>query len=91
MLFKSSYGTEKYLLHNIPYRYRSSFVKFRCGVAPLWFETGRFECKIIDKRICFICNNCVEDEKHVLLSCPLYTDLGLNLYNDLSKLDAYFN
>ena len=42
-LFKSEFCTEKYLYTKIPYHYRASFTKFRCGVAPLRLETGRYE------------------------------------------------
>jgi hypothetical protein len=34
-----------HLSKNIPSRYRSAFAKFRCGVAPLRIETGRYENK----------------------------------------------
>jgi hypothetical protein len=56
-------------------RYRSAFAKFRCGVAPLRIETGRYENKNVNERVCFICHDQIEDEKHVLLDCPLYADL----------------
>ena len=42
-LFKNEYGKENYLLKNIPGKYKSAFAKFRCGVAPLKIETGRYE------------------------------------------------
>jgi hypothetical protein len=64
-----------YLSKNIPSRYRSALAKFRCGVAPLWIETGRYENKNVNERVCFICHDQIEDEKHVLLDCPLYVDL----------------
>ena len=34
-IFKSQYCTEKYLMRNMPFQYRSAFTKLRCGVAPL--------------------------------------------------------
>ena len=42
-LFKHTYNTEQYLLQKMPQRHRSAFSKFRCGVAPLKIETGRYE------------------------------------------------
>jgi ssDNA-binding Zn-finger/Zn-ribbon topoisomerase 1 len=48
----------------------ATFVKFRCGVAPLKIETGRYERKELNERLCINCDN-LEDEKHVLLKCPL--------------------
>ena len=40
---KSDFCTENYLKTNIPFNNRSAFTKFRCGVAPLRVETGRYE------------------------------------------------
>jgi hypothetical protein len=37
------------------------------GVAPLRIETGRYENKNVNERVCFICHDQIEDEKHVLL------------------------
>ena len=69
--FKNVYGVETYLCNNMPGKYKSAFSKFRCGVAPLRIETGRYENLNVDSRVCFNCNNEVEDEKHVLLQCPV--------------------
>jgi hypothetical protein len=52
-------------------RYRSAFAKFRCEVAPLKIETGRYERKELNERLCINCDN-LEDEKHVLLKCLCY-------------------
>ena len=89
-LFKFSYSTEQYLLQNIPIRYRSAFAKFRCGVAPLKIETGRYEILYLDKRLCFNCDD-IEDEKHVLLTCPLYEDLRQSLFIDIIQHNDVFN
>jgi hypothetical protein len=66
-LFKEVFETEMYLSKNIPSRYRSAFAKFRCGVTPLRIETGRYENKNVNERVCFICHDQIEYEKHVLL------------------------
>jgi hypothetical protein len=81
-LFNFSYCTEQYLLQNIPIRYRSAFVKFRCGVAPLKIETGRYERRELNERLCINCDN-IEDEKHVLLKCSLYEDLRQSMFIDV--------
>ena len=70
------------MLQNIPIRYRSAFAKFRCGVAPLKIETGRYERKELNERLCINCDN-LEDEKHVLLKCPLYEDLRQSMFIDV--------
>ena len=55
--------------------HRSSFAKFRLGVAPLRIETGRYEGLIETERICPFCKNHTEDELHVLFDCFLYNDI----------------
>ena len=57
-LFKNDCFKEKYLSVNMSGKYKSSFSKFRCGVAPLKIETGRYEGVSIENRTCFnnICN-----------------------------------
>ena len=56
----------------------SAFAKFRCGVAPIRIETGRYEGLSIEERICPFCSD-IEDEKHVLLDCKVYNDLRTSL------------
>jgi hypothetical protein len=51
-LFKNSFETEIYCKIALPFSHRSAFAKFRCGVAPLRIETGRFENLRIEERIC---------------------------------------
>ena len=70
-LFKHDFCTEPYLEYKIPLKYRSAYAKFRCGVAPLRVETGRYERKAVHERTCLYCINYVEDEFHVLMQCPL--------------------
>ena len=42
-LFKTQFAVEKYCKIILPPRHRAAFSKFRCGVAPLRIETGRYE------------------------------------------------
>lgn len=48
-----------------PY-HRSALSKFRCGVAPIHIETGRYEGLEGLDRKCPFCDN-VLDESHVIL------------------------
>jgi hypothetical protein len=86
-LFKEVFETEMYLSKNIPSRYRSAFAKFRCGVAPLRIETGRYENKNVHERVCFICHDQIE---HVLLDCTLYADLRERLFNEVKSSNVHF-
>jgi hypothetical protein len=51
-LFKQDFCTEPYLEYKMPLKYRSAYAKFRCGVAPLRVETGRYERKAVHERTC---------------------------------------
>lgn len=80
-LFKHEYKTEAYLTNTIPRGHRTALAKFRFGVVPLRLETDRYERIPVEQRLCFICDNVVEDELHVLINCPLYHDLRVDLYS----------
>ncbi len=63
-------------------RYCSALAKFRCGIAPIRLETGRYIGEHESARICQICNlNEVESEQHVILRCPVYHDYRQQLFN----------
>ena len=85
--FKHSFNTEQYMLINMPISARSAYAKFRCGVAPIRVETGRYEHLPLESRTCVCCPTEVENEEHVLLVCPLYDDIRDNLFRKLN----YFN
>ena len=40
--------------------------------------------------ICFNCTDDVEDEKHVLLNCPVYSDIRKVIFNHASIVDENF-
>ena len=86
-LFKQTFVSEQYVkCKYMSRKHRSAMARFRCGVAPLRIETGRYERTRLppDQRICPLCKNGVEDERHVLLYCPFYTDLRNDLFLSLS-------
>ena len=71
--------------------YISHIAKFRCGVAPLKIETGRYQSLNIEERTCFNCLSKVEDEVHVLIECPLYQDIRHELFSNIQKFNADFS
>ena len=88
-LFKSELKVEDYCKIVLPLKHRSAFAKFRCGVAPLRIETGRYENLFVEERLCPFCN-CVEDEIHVMLVCSVYDDIRtVLLENALDILPAF--
>ena len=67
----------------IPRGHRAAFSKFRCGVAPIRVEIGRYERLALEDRHCFNCSNQVEDEEHVLLHCPIYQEIRQTLFDKI--------
>ena len=88
--FKMNFVTESYVKVLMPLSWRSSFAKFRAGVAPLRLETGRYENLDVSQRTCFNCHDKVESEHHVLLNCPLYEDLQLEMYSQAFNINPDF-
>jgi hypothetical protein len=67
--FKHEFQTEMCMTINITHR--SAYAKFRCGLAPLCIETGRYERLQIKERELCHCVNEVESEEHVRLFVSL--------------------
>ena len=84
-LFKSHYEVEEYCKLFLLVRHRSAFAKFRCGVAPIKIETGRYENLDVNQRLCPFCSS-FEDEMHVILHCETYRDLRNNLFSNANSL-----
>jgi len=57
-----------------------------CGVAPIRFETGRYENIKLEERCCFNCSNSINDETHVSLHCPVYSKFRNNLFTEVLKV-----
>lgn len=67
-LFKNTFHYENYL-NIVNFKHRSILSKFRVGNHNLEIEVGRHNNTPVNKRICKLCNNGVEDEIHFLLQC----------------------
>ena len=90
-LFKDTYGVEAYVKTVMPQCHRSALAKFRCGVAPIKVESGRYERLPLDERLCPFCNAEIEDELHVLTVCSMYTDFRVELYTKARERSQEFN
>ena len=77
-------------LQILPPRHRADFSKFRCGVAPLRIETGRYEGLAENLRLCPFCN-VVENEMHAILNCNTYEDLRDALFKKASECSLDFD
>ena len=87
--FKEEFTVEQYCCMILSPLHRATFCKFRCGVAPILIETGRYEHLSVDERKCPFCNT-VEDEGHVLFNCHLYEDIGLELIEKAMILESNY-
>ena len=86
--FKNTFSSEPYLKMTLTRKQRSALAKFRCGVAPLRLETGRYENLPVIDRTCRFCVNEVEDEEHVVTRCPVYDNIRDILFEKASDIDA---
>ncbi|CAC5397264.1 unnamed protein product [Mytilus coruscus] len=89
--FKQDVYTELYLNKLIIPSHRRAYSQFRCSVAPIRVETGRYESLPIDQRTCFVCDDNIETEEHALNECPLYGDLRDELYKILNFENENFS
>lgn len=89
-LFKQEYRSEAYVNTTMSRANRSALAKFRCGVAPIRLETGRYEGLPEAERLCPVCDTAeVETEEHVLIRCPLYQDYRDELFQHAMSLCEY--
>ncbi len=96
--FKLSLEIESYLSVNMYWKYRVSLSRFRCVNHKLAIERFRAERYDRNLRVCKYCSNngrnCIKEEIHVLLVCPLYNDIRnrfLRLYiREFVPLDITF-
>ena len=76
-VFKEFYNTETYIALPMPLKHRQALALFRCGIAHLCIETGRYGTNRIpvNERTCYFCDgSVVENEYHALFNCDLYKD-----------------
>ena len=64
---------------------RKILTKFRCSDHDLEIEIGRHKKIKLENRTCKIWNNSIENEKHFLQDCPLYS-VTRNTHLDKLKL-----
>ena len=88
--FKQNYIVENYCKIILPIRHRAAFSKFRCGVAPIRIETGRYEGLPEEARLCPFCN-ILENEMHVVMNCRVYDDLREPLLYKAANCNPTFN
>ena len=71
-------------------RIRSAVVRFRCGVAPINFELGRYFNVPASERFCNSCPDEIVNEIHVLLHCTMYSGVRESLFEYASYISSDF-
>ena len=93
--FKFRYKTEDYVMDRcISAGNRRAMAKFRCSATPLLIETGRYQKGVYQperERVCRHCGNGIENEKHVMLHCPSFDDIRLDLFDHAILCNPAFN
>ncbi len=84
-LFKTDFRLENYLSCIRNRSHQIALSKFRVSSHNLRIETGRYDRNPKlepHERLCIYCtSNCVEDENHFILGCPLYKNQRRLLFN----------
>jgi len=92
--FKGDFKLENYITDIKNKNLRKNITKLRISAHDLMIEKGRYHrpYKIpVDERICSLCdNNAVEDEKHVVNTCPKYTQEREILHNTITQHNPKF-
>lgn len=70
--FKKNFGRSDYLDSIVDWKLRIAFTRLICSSHNLAIETGRWHQTEREERKCSFGCNCVEDEYHFLLVCPIY-------------------
>ena len=73
--YKYTFGAEKYLSQQIPFKFRKVLIKFRAGLLNLNINEGRWKNIVLPERICPLCNSDIENEFHFLYICPFDTHI----------------
>ena len=81
---KTIFEKERYILSMDMYCFRVAITQVRFNVLPLKNNLRRYSDRIQDKQ-CPFCKTKIENERHFLLECSMYTDLRhkfLNITNN---------
>ena len=85
-LFKNVFQKEKYMSVIKDTNIRKCFMWFRISSHKLEIEWGRYKKLPVKDRLCKLCNSgAVEDEKHFIFNCKLYSSLRQTYFADVKK------
>ena len=88
---KHSFTREPYVDNAVSRNQRSWISRIRSSSSRLGIETGRYRNIPISSRVCCYCSSGeIDDEKHLLLSCPLFNLKRACFYGKLSSISPNF-
>ena len=89
---KQTLELEEYCKLNLKGSQRCIIAKLRLGILPINIELGRYNNTPREDRLCTVCDKQeVEDEKHLLFSCPVYANERRILLTSASHHIPNFN
>lgn len=78
-IIKTEFEPERYLYCVDIRKYRVALAKLRCSCHKLLVESGRHKNLLMAQRVCKYCEDhersILEDEYHMIMTCPLYANL----------------
>ena len=89
-LFKCKAESEAYLTNYLPRQQRSLLAQIRLGILPLSIETGRFQNKKVEQRICPLCSKCIETELYFICICEKFKKQRDVLYDGITLCSFEF-
>lgn len=96
-LFKKIFRYENYLDFHPDFRKRRMITKLRISAHKLEIEMGRYQSKSVRRkepkeRLCKQCDlKEMEDEKHLVMSCPKYSNIRNESFHSLDKIFPGFS
>ena len=85
--YKQSVNNELYVCMNMSRYHRSLLACLRSCTLTLMVETGRYHSIPYDEKICKLCNtNEVEDEAHLVFTCPYYATYWVNFLYQVTNI-----
>ena len=89
--FKNNYKLENYINMKLDKQMIFNFARLRISNHFLEIETGRYKKKMLEQRLCKICNDdFIEDEMHFLMKCKAYRSERSEVFEKLNGLIVPF-
>ena len=85
-IIRGDFSAATYMKSNIKKNMRSLISQLICGCLSIEVETGRYSKTPRELRVCKLCNNEVEDEKHFLFDCVKLNGPCIKLYHKNPEL-----